>query len=81
MEPVAVFDRSFLHSLNREEAAIFDVMFMSNITPLFFIETLADLVTKVMRSAWLTRLNPTLLPDSLSCAATAAFVASSSALS
>jgi hypothetical protein len=47
MEPVAVFDKSFLHSLNREEAAIFDVMFMSNITPLFFLETLADLEKEV----------------------------------
>jgi hypothetical protein len=47
MNPVVVFDKSFLHSLNREEAAIFDVLFVSNITPLFFIETLADLEKEV----------------------------------
>jgi hypothetical protein len=47
MKPVSVFDKSFLHSLNLEEAAIFDVLFTSNITPLFFIETLADLEKEV----------------------------------
>ena len=46
-QPVAIFDKSLLHSLNREEAAVFDVQFVSNITPLFFMETLADLEKEV----------------------------------
>lgn len=40
---MAVFDKSFLQSLSVDEAVVFDVLFMSNITPLFFVETLADL--------------------------------------
>jgi hypothetical protein len=47
MGPMAIFDKSFLHSLNMEEAAVFDVLFMSNIAPVFFIETLADLEKEV----------------------------------
>lgn len=43
MSPIVLFDKSFLHSLSVDEAAVFDVLLMSNITPLFFIETLADL--------------------------------------
>lgn len=39
----AVFDKSFLQALNMDEAVMFDMIFMSNITPLLFIETLADL--------------------------------------
>lgn len=40
---MAVFDKSFIHSITAEEAAVFDMHFMSNITPLFFVEVLADL--------------------------------------
>ena len=47
MSPIVLFDKSFLHSLSVDEAAVFDVLFMSNITPLFFIETLADLRKKM----------------------------------
>jgi len=47
MLPVALFDKSFLHSLNPEQAATFDVQFMTNITPLFFMEKLADLDKEV----------------------------------
>jgi hypothetical protein len=40
---MAIFDKSFIHSITAEEAAVFDMHFMSNITPLFFVEVLADL--------------------------------------
>lgn len=43
MTLISIFDKSFLQSLNHDEAAIFDALFMTNITPVFFIETLADL--------------------------------------
>ncbi len=40
---MAIFDKSFIHSITADEAAVFDMHFMSNITPLFFVEVLADL--------------------------------------
>ena len=40
---MSIFDKSFIHAINADEAAVFDVHFMSNITPLFFVEVLADL--------------------------------------
>lgn len=40
---MTVFDKSFIHGITTEEAAVFDVHFMSNLTPLFFVEVLADL--------------------------------------
>lgn len=40
---MTIFDKSFIHGINGDEAAVFDVHFMSNITPLFFVEVLADL--------------------------------------
>lgn len=43
MGPVAVFDKSFLQSLQINEAVWFDHYFSTVITPLFFVETLADL--------------------------------------
>jgi len=43
MGPLAIFDKSFLQSLNANEAALFDVLFRTNITPVFYLETLADL--------------------------------------
>ena len=49
MGPVLIFDKSFLESLNPDEAALLDQFFLSNITPLLFIETLADLEKQVRR--------------------------------
>lgn len=43
MGPVAIFDKSFLQSLSLDESVWFDQYFLPIITPLFFIETLADL--------------------------------------
>jgi len=40
---ISIFDKSFIHAITAEEAAVFDMHFMSNITPLFFVEVLADL--------------------------------------
>jgi hypothetical protein len=50
MGPIAVFDKSFLQSLNVDESVWFDNFFLSNISPLFYIETLADLDKAVQES-------------------------------
>ena len=47
--PILVFDKSALQSLNPDEAVWLDNFFMTNVTPLFFVETLADL-EKAVRS-------------------------------
>lgn len=43
MGPSLIFDKSTLESLNLNDAVWLDHFFRSSITPLFFIETLADL--------------------------------------
>jgi hypothetical protein len=45
--PILIFDKSFLQSLNPDESVWLDHFFITNITPLFFIETLADLEKQV----------------------------------
>ena len=47
MGPILIFDKSTLESLNIDEAVWLDNFFLTNITPLFFIETLADLEKQV----------------------------------
>jgi hypothetical protein len=46
--PITIFDKSALQSLNPDEALWFDWFYKTNITPLFYVETLADL-SKQMR--------------------------------
>jgi hypothetical protein len=43
MGPTALFDKSFLQSLNPDEAFLFDQFFYSNICPIFTMECMADL--------------------------------------
>jgi hypothetical protein len=43
MGPRALFDKSFLQSLSLNEAVLFDHFFCAVISPIFYIETLADL--------------------------------------
>jgi hypothetical protein len=43
MGPVLSFDKSFLESLTQDEAMWLDNFFLTNITPTFYVETLADL--------------------------------------
>ena len=45
--PILIFDKSTLQSLNPDEAVWLDNFFITNITPLFYIETLADLEKEV----------------------------------
>jgi hypothetical protein len=45
--PILIFDKSTLQSLNPDESVWLDNFFMTNITPLFYIETLADLEKEV----------------------------------
>jgi hypothetical protein len=47
--PSLIFDKSSLESLNLNEAVLMDNFYMSTITPLFFVECLADL-EKTIRS-------------------------------
>ena len=49
MGPILIFDKSTLESLNPNEAMWLDTFFSSNITPLFFIETLADLEKEIKK--------------------------------
>jgi hypothetical protein len=41
--PTNIFDKSALQSLNPDEAVWLDAFFITNLTPLFYVETLADL--------------------------------------
>ena len=43
MGPIALFDKSFLQSLSLDESVWLDNFFTTNICPLFYVETLADL--------------------------------------
>ena len=43
MGPITLFDKSFLQSLSLDESVWFDNFFLTNIAPIFYIETLADL--------------------------------------
>jgi hypothetical protein len=44
---VLIFDKSTLQSLNPDESVWLDNFFLTNITPLFYVETLADLEKEV----------------------------------
>lgn len=43
MGPIILFGKSALQSFSVDEAVLFDNFFLSNICPIFFVETLADL--------------------------------------
>lgn len=43
MKPITLFDKSFIQSLHIDEAAWFDHFFFTNICPIFYTETIADL--------------------------------------
>ena len=43
MGPMALFDKSFIQSLSENESVWFDHFFLTNVCPLFYVETLADL--------------------------------------
>lgn len=47
MGPITLFDKSFLQSLSLDESVWFDHFFLTNICPLFYVETLADLKKSV----------------------------------
>ncbi|AJA10259.1 hypothetical protein SKP52_16935 [Sphingopyxis fribergensis] len=49
MGPMIIFDKSFLQSLTVDEAVILDQMFSCVVTPLFFVETMADLTKETAR--------------------------------
>jgi hypothetical protein len=41
--PITLFDKSFLQSLSLDESVWFDHFFLTNVAPIFYVETLADL--------------------------------------
>ena len=43
MGPISLFDKSFLQSLSLNESVWFDHFFLTNVCPIFFTESLADL--------------------------------------
>lgn len=45
--PIIIFDKSTLQSLSADESVWLDAFYRPNITPLFFVETLADLEKEV----------------------------------
>ena len=45
--PIIIFDKSAIQSLKLDEAALFGQFYRCNLTPMFFVETLADLEKKV----------------------------------
>jgi hypothetical protein len=49
MGPILLFDKSTLQSLSVDESVWFDALYYPNMTPLFFVETLADLEKGVGR--------------------------------
>jgi len=49
MGPILIFDKSFLQSLSIDESVWLDNFFISNICPIFFSETLADLEKSVRK--------------------------------
>lgn len=49
MGPITLFDKSFLQSLNIDESVWFDNFYQANISPLFYMETLADLAKEMTR--------------------------------
>lgn len=47
--PILIFDKSSLECLSVDEAVLLDNFYRSNITPIFFVECLADLERKMVR--------------------------------
>lgn len=45
--PITIFDKSAIQALNLDEAALFGQFYRVAITPLFYVETLADLEKEV----------------------------------
>ncbi len=49
MGPITLFDKSFLQSLSLDESVWFDYFYLTNIAPVFYVETLADLEKAVRK--------------------------------
>lgn len=69
--PVLIFDKSSLESLNLDEAVLLDNFYRSNVTPLFFVECLADLEKSIRSNSTPEQLVGSLAtrtPDQQACA-------------
>lgn len=49
MGPITLFDKSFLQSLSANESVWFDHFFLTNVCPIFYVETLADLEKAILK--------------------------------
>ena len=49
MGPITLFDKSFLQSLSIDESVWFDHFFLTNVCPVFYVETLSDLEKSVRK--------------------------------
>ena len=50
--PITLFDKSFIQQLSVDESVWFDHFFITNICPIFYIETLADLEKIPDKESW-----------------------------
>ena len=69
--PILIFDKSSLESLNLDEVVLLDNFYVSNITPLFFVECLADLEKSIRSRSTPEQLVGSLAdrtPDAQACA-------------
>ena len=69
--PILIFDKSSLESLNLDEAVLLDNFYISNVTPLFFVECLADLEKSIRSRSTPEQLVGSLAdrpPEAQSCA-------------
>jgi len=49
--PIILFDKSVLQSLTIDESVWFDTFYLPSITPIFFVEVLADLEKEVQKGS------------------------------
>jgi hypothetical protein len=55
--PTTLFDKSVLQSLTIDDSVWFDTFYLPSITPLFFVEVLADLERRFKRDLLPSRLS------------------------
>jgi len=65
--PITIYDKSTLESLSVDEAVWFSNFYRANITPLFFVETLADLEKEVAKGRTSEEVVGSIANKSLAC--------------
>ena len=70
MGPIVLFDKSFVEMLSIDEATMFDMLFSTNICPIYYVEVLADLTKTAPEAARPRRSSPISSIRRQSCTAT-----------